>query len=255
LRRLYRDVEIGKAACKSQTNQGVVVERIAERLGSAAESSGSAVRHSVLQEIVRREPDAARNRTVLLNLVYMIQIANSDLTGFLSWAVKLLIDNPDWAERLRLASGTSDAESASLASLTIKEILRLERSEFIFRKAIDEIDYKNFRIPKGWIVRVCIRDGHRDASVFPDPTAFDPTRFAERSYAKEDYSPLGIGAHSCLGGRVIECIGNEFLLAWCGDYYTKVLRDGPREYGRSHWQPNSNLRLLLCQRDIAKRVQ
>jgi cytochrome P450 len=201
-----------------------------------------------LAKIVQQNDGAVLDRTVLLNLVYMMKIASSDLAGLMTWAIKLLIDNPQWAERLRDATGRSAMEGKKIASLILKETLRLERSEYIFRKTLEAVDYKGFTIPSGWLVRICIRDGHRDSDTFADPHTFNPERFLNRIFKREEYSPLGIGAHSCVGGQVIDAVGSAFLIEWTRSYRIERHCDGPREYGRSHWQPSSALRIELLQR-------
>jgi cytochrome P450 len=191
------------------------------------------------------------DRTLLLNLVYMIRIASSDLSGFLTWAIKILIDNPEWFQRLGAMGraggneGGNESEADFLAALMIRETMRMERSEFIFRKATNEIRFKGFTIPRDWIVRVCIRDGHRDARTFPDPETFDPERFRNRTYTRKEFSPLGIGSHACLGGQIINLVGTAFLVELTRSFRVAVTADGGREYGRSHWQPSSSLRLVL----------
>jgi cytochrome P450 len=189
---------------------------------------------------------------VLLNLVYMIRISSSDLSGFLTWVVKLLLDNPEWFDRLQaLGSDGQGDQAAELATLMLREMLRLERSEFIFRKTRTEIVFKGYRIPRGWIVRICIRDGHRDPRIFPDPDAFDPMRFSGKAWGKREYSPLGIGAHACLGGQAINVIGRIFLLELSRTFRASVVSDGEREYGRSHWQPASSWRIARAPLDEA----
>lgn len=249
LRALYRKVEIGKAASRWRSADRGAANAIAacmeERLARKEDLPSC-----VLSELARTA--GAHDRTVLLNLVYMIRISGSDLAGFLTWAVKILLDHPEWLERLRtLGSDGQDAQATELATLMLRETLRLERSEFIFRKTRAEIVFKGYRIPRDWIVRICIRDGHRDPRTFPDPEAFDPMRFSGRTWGKREYSPLGIGAHACLGGQTINVIGRIFLIELSRAFRASVVSDGDREYGRSHWQPSSAWRIAVAPLDEA----
>lgn len=250
LRSLYTEVQIGKASSTWRPKDRKAAHAIAAIIGERLEGGGSSLPSCFLKEILGNDAIMARDQTVLLNLTYMIRIASSDLAGFLTWAIKLLVDNPEWIERLRekVLSGENRDEGEALAALIVKEVLRMERSEFIFRKAQVDICYKEFTIPRNWIVRVCIRDGHRDADTFPNPDAFDPERFKSRSYDKKEYSPLGIGRHACLGGQVIDALGKVFLIELTGDYDVSVVSDGCREYGRSHWEPSSAFRIILTRR-------
>jgi len=40
---------------------------------------------------------------------------------------------------------------------------------------------------------------HHDASVYPEPSRFDPGRFIGRSYRQTEYLPFGLGRRFCLG--------------------------------------------------------
>jgi cytochrome P450 len=248
LHKLYEKVVIGKASCTSRSDDIEAINVIEGIISGLADRSRADLPMCFLAKIVQQNDDAVPDRTVLLNLVYMMKIASSDLAGLMTWAIKFLIDNPQWAERLSDATDRSAIEGKKLASLILKETLRLERSEYIFRKTLEAIDYGGFTIPRNWLVRICIRDGHRDADTFVDPHVFNPERFLNRSFKREEYSPLGIGAHSCVGGQVIDALGSAFLIEWAHSYRVEKHCDGPREYGRSHWQPSSALRIALIQR-------
>jgi cytochrome P450 len=245
---LYKNVIIGKASCRSGNNDAAVNDAVADIILKQAAATPTNVPASFLAEIVRRDAEAVRDRTVVMNLVYMMQTVTSDLTGLITWMIKLLMDNPEWAQRLRTATESSLSEGDKVASLIVKESLRLERSEFIFRKTVAAIEFKGFTIPRNWLLRVCIRDGHRDPKVFPDPHTFNPERFSDRSYTREEYSPLGMGAHACLGEQVIYALAPAFLIEMTRSFEILKRNDGPREYGRSHWQPSSALRIEMTSR-------
>lgn len=241
----YRNIEIGKAASRWRAEDREAANAIADYIAHRMESADE-LPPCVLGEIARPPGSKYADRTLALNLVYMIRISASDLAGFLTWAVKLLADNPAWLRRLQeIVRGGSEEEAAELADLMLREMLRLERSEFIFRKARRTFKYKGFTIPSGWLVRVCIRDGHRNPQVFHNPAQFDPLRFKGRSYSKREYSPLGIGPHACAGGKTIQTVGRIFLIELARGWSLSVIADGPREYGRAHWQPNSDFRIAL----------
>ena len=245
LRELQDHLVVGKAACRSSPKESESLKELAALLARRGDRMLESERLCVLSEIACRDRSAIEDPTVILNLVYMIRNGTADFSGFLTWAVKLLVDNPQYAWQLRESSAASEPTTGKLAEYFIRESLRLERSEYIYRRARDDIEYRGMLIPRGWIVRICIRDGHRDPRVFHDPDRFDPLRFAEADFSPAEYSPLGIGAHSCLGANIIRAVGAAFVVEWTRQYDVVVLRDGPREYGRSHWQPSSAMRIQL----------
>lgn len=248
LHKLYEKVVIGKASCTPRSDDIEAAKLIADIISSQANRNRTDLPMCFLAKIIQQNDDAVPDGTVLLNLVYMMKIASSDLAGLLTWAIKLLVDNPQCAERLSNATDRSVMEGKSAASLILKETLRLERSEYVFRKTLEDVDYEGFTIPRNWLVRICTRDGHRDSNTFADPHTFNPERFSSRTFTTEEYSPLGMGAHSCIGGQVIDALGSAFLIEWTHSYRVEKHSDGPREYGRSHWQPSSALRIELLQR-------
>ena len=61
-------------------------------------------------------------------------------------------------------------------------------------------------IRKGTTVNIVISGIHRDASVFPNPDEFDPSRFDENSVADGKRSPFAFipfsaGSRNCIGQR------------------------------------------------------
>ena len=61
-------------------------------------------------------------------------------------------------------------------------------------------------IRKGTTVNIVISEIHRDASVFPNPDQFDPSRFADGSATNEQRSPFAFipfsaGSRNCIGQR------------------------------------------------------
>ncbi|KAL0320443.1 UNVERIFIED_CONTAM: Taxadiene 5-alpha hydroxylase [Sesamum radiatum] len=67
-----------------------------------------------------------------------------------------------------------------------------------FRKAIEDIEYDGYRIPKGWKVLWTAYGTHYNQEYFEDPLRFKPSRFEEpiQPYA---YVPFGGGPRLCAG--------------------------------------------------------
>jgi len=245
LRQLYAKLAIGKASCRAPTGEAAARNEIADIVLSRAEAAEGSLEPCFLKEIVLKNGKAAVDRTVVLNLVYMMKVATSDFSGLLVWSLKLLSDNPRWLRELQEADAASSAKAERLATNILRETLRLERSEFIFRRAKTTFSFNGYTIPRGWIVRVCIRDGHRDERIFTDADVFNPMRFSERSFARDEYSPLGIGTHACLGTPIIFTAGSVFLATLARGFELRKVSDGPRRYGRSHWEPGPQWRIRL----------
>ena len=202
----------------------------------------------VLAAIAQRRPDAIGDPSVTGNLIYEMHITWADLSGFLQWLLWMLVAHPEWLARVRadVETGTATAES-SLASRVVSETLRLEQSEHVYRKAERDIAYRGMTIPRGWLVRLCVRESHRDPEIFPDPDVFDPDRFRDRAYARREYSPFGHGRHACLGEGLARHVGRLFVEEVASGWDWRTVVDGPVEQGSwRHWRPSSRWRVLVA---------
>ncbi|KAL5978715.1 hypothetical protein ACLOJK_029832 [Asimina triloba] len=70
-----------------------------------------------------------------------------------------------------------------------------------YRKAIVDIQYQGFTIPKGWKVLWTTYGTHYDPQHFPEPQRFEPSRFEERHQCHPPYAfvPFGGGTRTCAG--------------------------------------------------------
>ncbi|KAL2483479.1 Cytochrome [Forsythia ovata] len=67
-----------------------------------------------------------------------------------------------------------------------------------FRKAIDDIEYDGYTIPRGWKVLWTTYGTHYDEEYFQDPLSFNPGRF-EESVQPYAFLPFGGGPRLCAG--------------------------------------------------------
>ena len=254
-RQLYESINVRKAICRSARKEKAVAAEIVRLVRQQIAVydkhvlEGRTSPSCVLARIRRQHPDALADETVLLNLVYMVQVARSDMTGLLMWILKMLGDHPEYLRQVRdqLDAGCLDetAPLHQLAALIVKETLRLEQSEFLSREATADIDFNGFTIPRGWLVRICIREGHRDPALFADPERFDPQRFVAHGSGMNGYSPLGMLGHSCIGAQIVSQVGQIFVFELARGFDLTLVADGPREFGADHWTPGSTFRINL----------
>jgi cytochrome P450 len=199
---------------------------------------------SALAVILASKPEFFEEPILLKNLVLIFRIALGDLTGLFDWIFKQLSDNRDWVDRMR----RQDAESTDLAARIVKETLRLEQSEFLYRKVVAPIQVDGFTIPAGWLLRVCVQESHRRDDIFENPDTFDPDRFRRTDYSWKAYSPFGLDSHACMGVPITHFVGRLFVEELATRYDWTVVQDGPLERGnrhRQHWRPARSLRATL----------
>ena len=205
---------------------------------------------SFLEALDRYCPGSVYDPMVIGNLIYLMHTTWSDISGLFQWLMRMLTENPAWAARLRLPGNTADTGESTrlpLPTRVVMETLRLEQSEYLYRVVIQDIAHKDFVIPRGWLVRLCVQESHRDPAVFDDPQAFDPDRFLNRIFTRRQYSPFGAGLrHTCLGEKLTMTVGRIFVEELTVGYKWKTMADGPHEFsGWRHWRPSSRWRVLL----------
>lgn len=199
--------------------------------------------HCYLAELLAAEPNALDDRTLMGNLIYLLRMSAGDVESFLRWILKQLAEHPAWLDRTR-----RDADhSSGLAERIALETLRLEQSEYLTRRAREGLALKDYSIPKGWLVRVCVRESHLDPTVFEDPFSFNPDRFLGHEYSGTEFSPFGIGRHSCLGSHLTMAIAKSFVAELARGYDLQKTADGAREFRQFHWQPSSLFRVRLSE--------
>ncbi|KAM6549818.1 hypothetical protein CsatB_021494 [Cannabis sativa] len=74
-----------------------------------------------------------------------------------------------------------------------------------FRKAIVDIEYQGFTIPKGWKVLWTAYGTHYNAECFQDPSSFNPSRFDE-PVPPYVFLPFGGGPRVCAGYQLAKLI-------------------------------------------------
>ena len=211
--------------------------------------AGRPARRCMLSELVAAAPESADDPTILGNVAYMVSIGHVDVADLLRWVVKLLGDNPSWQDRLRADGGRFAAGGRNDTAYRITmETLRLAQSELINRVATRDIEVGGYVIPRGWVVRICVRESHRDPAVFPDPERFDPDRFRPGRPPLNVFMPFGVSRHACLGEHLTLTIAAAFLTALADGYDLTVASDGPVEMGPFHWRPSSRFRVRLTPR-------
>ena len=260
LRRWFDDLGSSRAFVerRPEERQGPYAHLIAivrglggDRLAQLAGPGPSA--RSVLGEVLQANPSHLADDTLIGNLVLMVHVTRSNIRGLLGWTLKEYCDHPDWAERFAAPTGADRAGSVdAMATNFVNEVLRMHQSEYFYREVVREIAIGEYRVPPGWLVRICVRECHDRPDLFPDPARFDPTRFADRHFDRTEYCPFSDGAHSCFGAGLAIAIARNMVLALAAQFEVRGTADGPvvRQGNRhwSHWRPSLAFRVAVTRR-------
>jgi cytochrome P450 len=212
----------------------------------ASQTGGRPLPPSVLGKVIEAGPELIHDDIVIGNLVTMIADGRNMLRMLLLWTTKLGADHSQWADRIRTMATTDLAAANALAHQFVLEVLRMVMSPYIYRKVIRDCRLGGYRIPSGWLVRICIQEAHHRADIFSRPEQFSPSRFADRSYGADEFWPFSAGAHACFADQFVMEVAAHFILELATGYNLQATRDGPLERGNRHWAywlPSRHLRL------------
>jgi len=255
MRAQYRVIDVRREFCPWNKRKDHATAAIFALLRTRFEEMSAAPAESppaLMRLMAEAAPDGVLDDTVLGNFVYIVEAGLNDLQGLMRWLLKFMLDHPQWLARLRAeeAAGAAGAAEATAERL-IKEVLRLEQSEYLMRRTTQPIEVEGYRIPKNWVLRICIREANRNGQVFERPDAFDPDRFGDRAYAAHEYATFGLFRHNCLGAHLTQVVNRGFLMELARAY--ELVANGPwsPECGVLHWQPQAGYRLGLRRRAAA----
>jgi cytochrome P450 len=145
------------------------------------------------------------------SFTFLLSAAHDTLASSLTSLVYHLATQPGWTSRLRAEleeSGVTLPVEAATAALPLmdmfyKETLRLNGpAPVVWRRSVRDFSLYGHRVPAGTMCGANLMMAHRLASVWPEPSQFDPLRFspnAERARNRFAYIPFGAGVHKCLG--------------------------------------------------------
>ncbi|KAI9117268.1 hypothetical protein K1719_011434 [Acacia pycnantha] len=165
-----------------------------------------------LMQIKDDEGNSLSDTEVIDNIVSLV-VGGYVSTSLVSmWAIYFLAKFPNVLHKLReenmalRKAKTSDfikAEEISklkYTNMVVEETIRMGNVALLsFRRIIREVEYKGYKLPKGWNVILWLRYLHTDPKNFEDPMCFNPDRWNE---------PPKPGTYQVFGGGKRICAGN-----------------------------------------------
>jgi cytochrome P450 len=166
----------------------------------------------------RYEDGSAMTRGEIADQLLALLAAGHETTATtLAWAVERLRRHPTVLADL---VKEVDAGGKELRDATITEVQR-NRSviDLVGRNIkVDGFELGRWRVPKGTNVLVSIDLIHDDPAVFPNPRAFDPSRFMGKRPDLYQWIPFGGGTRRCIGAAFATMEMNVVLRTMLRDF-------------------------------------
>jgi len=185
--------------------------RLTELIDQAIESrrKGALIRADILSLLCSAQYDDGQpiSREHIHSELLTFLFAGHETTALsMTWAIYHIHRSPNVLARLRdELDNLADDAPATLAAApylkcVIQETLRIHPivTETL-RKLRSPMDLGEYRIPAGMAVAPATVLAHYNPQTYPDPDAFHPERFSQRSYSPFEYMPFGGGHRRCIG--------------------------------------------------------
>lgn len=177
----------------------MIYEEIAAR--RAELESGRPTRDDILTLLLsaRDEDDQPLTDAELRDELMTLLLAGHETTATaLTWTLERITRHPEVLARLEAEVGGEGADA--YLDAVIKETLRLRPVvPAVVRKLQAPLTFGGWDLPAGVNIAPNIWLIHRDPALYPEPEAFRPERFLDRTPGTYEWLPFGGGIRRCLG--------------------------------------------------------
>ncbi|KAJ4769023.1 cytochrome P450 family protein [Rhynchospora pubera] len=212
-----------------------IEERSRRRDQEAGEQPMNGHKKDMLEELLEGEAAGSfsLSEEEIVDFLLALLVAGYETTSTsITLAVKFLTENPsalvllrDEQDKIRAmkedesgALDWTDYKSMPFTQCVISETLRVANIvSGVFRRAVTDINYKGYTIPKGCKIFASLRAVHMDEEYFKSAPVFDPWRwqasdaFHQQVASTGVFSPFGGGARLCPGYELARVVISVFL--------------------------------------------
>ncbi|EFJ06765.1 hypothetical protein SELMODRAFT_186571 [Selaginella moellendorffii] len=179
--------------------------------------------NALIEEV--KEEDGDVEKIIIDNVLVNIANAEGIPAIVIALAVKNLSETPKALEHIREENLAIKRGKDSNEGLSWNEYMSLEFTQAVFnetlrlangaqgvmRKALKDVEYRGYIIPKGWTVLPYFLNIHFDENMFPNPTKFHPWRWLEKNIPSTYVLPFGGGSRLCPGQELAKVQTAVFL--------------------------------------------
>lgn len=214
--------------------QPIIDER---RVDGRIEDKGDLL--SMLLIAAEEEDMQLSDQQLMDEVVTLFSAGHETTSNALTWALYLLSQHPEAAEKLKQELDTilngrlptmADLPNLTYTEMVLKEAMRLLPPvwSLIFRQAQEDANIGGYPIPKGGSVVISPYATHRLEKYFPNPEQFDPERFHpnhEADIPRYAYLPFGAGPHVCIGAQFAMMEAKLILSILCQRFHFELHPD------------------------------
>jgi cytochrome P450 len=184
-----------------------------------ADRGPNAGRGDLLDDLIAANTEGALNDEELrIMLVFLFAAGYDTSKNLLTLTLRSMIDAPDVWKRC--------AEDLEYCHDVVEEQLRIASPSNIYRQVTEDFEYRGVRFLEGAMLILPLTISGRDASVFKDPSTFDPARDD-----RDRHLAFGRGMHICLGQYLARAQAEEGL------HLIAQRITNPRLAGEVTWRP------------------
>lgn len=189
----------------------------------------------------RHEDGSPMPDSVMVDELMTLLFAGHETTAItLAWALHLLHTHPDTLARLstELESIDDNTPSDTIAKLpwlsaVVDETLRIHPVvPVVGRVLLRDFIVRGWELPARTAVGVAILLLHRDPSIYPEPFAFRPERFLDKTFTPFEYAPFGGGARRCIGAAFAQVEAKLVLAEWLRSARFSLVNSGEPGFER-----------------------
>jgi cytochrome P450 len=150
---------------------------------------------------------ALTDEDLMTQMVNLIVAGHETTASTLAWAFQHIHQAPAvkarLVEELRALPEPLDPEAVArlpYLEAVCSETMRLTPvAPLMGRQLREGMTFQGYELPAGTLVGIAILEVHRRPDLYPEPDAFRPERFLERTFTPFEFLPFGGGARRCIG--------------------------------------------------------
>jgi ent-kaurenoic acid hydroxylase len=194
---------------------------------------------------------------VLDNIVNLVVAGYETTSLTIMWSFYYLAKYPKVLQKLRdeniLLSKSKNGELVTSDDISklkytnkvVEETIRMANvAATVFRTATRDVEYKGYRIPKGWKVMLWVRYLHTNSENFADPMCFNPDRWNVPA-KPGTYQAFGGGSRMCAGNMLARLQVAIFLHYMSTGYKWELVNPEAEMVYLSHPKPADGVEILI----------